>query len=223
MPFNADTLLEMTDLPGRVRDEVPRVMNRLLGQTFLYQDRDADNEDYYLVFRHRDVFTALCSVAGYTLLHDDYHRIFQVVSEYGYCRRRYKLDESLMIVVLRKLYEEQSEHLNLAKDPVVTLGEVREEYRTITGKERDLGIGQYDGLMRRMRNLGLVEALDGRSLDVHDSEARIRLRGSIKMLLPVQTAEELEAWLRRYRVSDPMDADDDDIDVDDDGYDGDEA
>jgi hypothetical protein len=225
MPVTVDTVLEVTDLPTKVRDEIPRVMNRLLGRTFLYQDQDADKDDYYLIFRHRDVFTALCSAAGFTLLHDDYHRIFQVISEYGYCRRRYKLDESLMVVVLRKLYEEQSEQLSLAKDPVVTLGEVREEYRTITGKERDLGIGQYERLMRRMRNLGLVEVVDGRSLDVHDSEARIRLRGSIKMMLPVQTAEELEAWLRRYRVTDDVpgrDNDDDDV-VDDDDFDGDDA
>jgi hypothetical protein len=82
----------------------------------------------------------------------------------------------------------------------VTVGEIREEYRTITGKERDLGIGQYETIMRRMRRLGLVESVQGRSLDVRDSETRLRLRGSVKMMLPVQTAEEMEAWLRRYRV-----------------------
>jgi hypothetical protein len=54
--------------------------------------------------------------------------------------------------------------------------------------------------MRRLRRLGLVDAVDGRSIEVRDSEARIRLRGSIKMILPVQTAEEMEAWIRRYRV-----------------------
>jgi hypothetical protein len=137
---------------------------------------------------------------GFTLLHDDYHRIFQVVSDFGACRRRYRLDESLMIVVLRKLYEECSERLSLAKDPVVTIGEIREEYRTITGKERSLGIVQYEDILRRMKRLGLIEPVDGRSLDVRDSELRLRLRGSVKMILPVQTAEEMEAWLRKYRV-----------------------
>jgi hypothetical protein len=147
-------------------------------------------------------------VAGFSLLHDDYHRIFQVVSDFSYCRQRYKLDESLMIVVLRKLYEEQVEQLSLATDPVVTVGEVREEYRTITGKERDLGIGQYEAIMRSLRRLGLIETLDGRSLDVRDSEARLRLRGSVKMILPVQTAEEMEAWLRRYRRANADDEED---------------
>ena len=75
-------------------------------------------------------------LAGFTLLHDDYHRVSTRISDYSYCRMRHKLDESLIIVVLRKLYEEQAEQLRLATDPVVTVGEVREEYRTITGKER---------------------------------------------------------------------------------------
>jgi hypothetical protein len=108
-----------------------------------------------------------------------------------------------MIVVLRKLYEEQVEQLSLAADPVVTIGEVREEYRTITGKERDLGVGQYEAILSRLRRLGLIEPLDGRSLDARESEARLRLRGSVKMILPVQTAEEMEAWLRKYRAAEP--------------------
>ena len=200
MTFTADSILKSTALPEKTRNEIPRVMNRLVGQTFLYQEDDSDKDDYYLVYRHRAIFAALLSVSGFTLLHDDYHRIFQVVSDFNTCRRRYKLDESLMIVVLRKLYEERAEQLNLAKDPVVTVGEVREEYRTITGKERTLGIGQYESILNRLRRLGLIEALDGRSIDVRDGEARLRLRGSVKMILPVQTADEMEAWLRKYQV-----------------------
>ncbi|MBI3163661.1 MAG: DUF4194 domain-containing protein [Chloroflexi bacterium] len=197
MPLH-ETLLQ--DIPEKSRREVPRIVNRLLGQTFLYQDVDSDKDDYYFVHRHRAVFEGLLELTGFNLLHDDYHRIFQVVSEYGYSRARFKLDESLMIVVLRKLYEEKIEHLSLANDPVVTIGEVREEYRTITGRERDLGISQYEMLLRRLRSLGLVETIDGRNIDVRDGEARLRLRGSVKLILPIQSADEMEAWLRKYRA-----------------------
>jgi hypothetical protein len=190
----------LQDIPEKSRREVPRIVNRLLGQTFLYQDVDSDKDDYYFVHRHRAVFEGLLELTGFNLLHDDYHRIFQVVSEYGYSRARFKLDESLMIVVLRKLYEEKIEHLSLANDPVVTIGEVREEYRTITGRERDLGMVQYEMLLRRLRSLGLVETIDGRNIDVRDGEARLRLRGSVKLILPIQSADEMEAWLRKYRA-----------------------
>jgi hypothetical protein len=200
MAFDFAEALESAGLPERTRKDVPRIVNRLLGQAFLYQDVDADKEDYYTVSRHRQAFDGVLALAGFTLLHDDYHRVFQVVSEYGYCRARFRLDETLIIIVLRKLYEEQAEQLRLAADPVVTVGEVREEYRTITGKERDLGVMQYEQILRRLRKLGLIDTLDGRTIDVRNSELRLRLRGSIKMILPVQTADEMEAWIRRYRV-----------------------
>jgi len=198
MSLPQETLL--TEIPERSRRDLPRIVNRLLGQTFLYQDMDGDKDDYYFVHRHRAVFESVLALTGFSLLHDDYHRIFQVVSEYSYSHTRYKLDESLLIVVLRKLYEDKTEHLSLASDPVVTISEVREEYRNITGRERDLGVGQYETLLRRLRAIGLIDTIDGRKIDVHDGEARLRLRGSVRLILPIQSASELEAWLRKYRA-----------------------
>jgi len=201
-------LNHLSSLPEKSQRDLPRVINRILGQAFLYQDKEEDKDDYYFVHRHRDACEAALELAGYNLLHDDYHRIFQAISEYSYCRARYKLDETLMIVVLRKLYEERTERLSLAQDPVVTIGEVREEYRTITGKERDLGIIQYENILRHLRTMGLIDTLDGRTIDVRDADARLRLRGSVRLILPVQTVDELDAWIRKYRSSDEEEIDD---------------
>ena len=192
----------LASIPEKSQRDLPRVINRLLGQVFLYQDKDDDNDDYYFIHRNRAACETALELAGFNLLYDDYHRIFQAVSDYSYCRTRYKLDETLMILVLRKLYEERIERLSLAQDPVVTIGEVREEYRTITGKERDLGIIQYETLLRRLRTMGLLDTLDGRTIDVRDGDARLRLRGSVRMILPIQTVDELDAWLRKYRTAD---------------------
>lgn len=192
-------LTAIASLPEKSARDLPRVINRLLGQVFLYRDKDEDKDDYYFVHRHRAACERALALAGFTLLHDEYHNIFQAISEFSYCRAHYKLDETLMILVLRKLYEERSERLSLAQDPVVTIGEVRDEYRTITGKERDLGVIQYETLLRRLRALGLIDTLDGRSVEVRDPEARLRLRGSVRMILPVQSVDELAAWVRKYR------------------------
>jgi hypothetical protein len=197
--MDAESFLTAAGLPDKARGDFPRVVNRLVGQSFVYQDVEADKEDYYFIHRYQPTIEAALGLAGFELRHDDYHRIFQVTSHYGYARAHYHLDESLMIVVLRKLYEERVEHLSLAADPVVTVAEVREEYRTLTGRERDLGIVQYETLLRRLRGLGLLDAVDGRAIDVRDGGARLRLRGSVRLILPVQSADEMEAWLRKYR------------------------
>jgi hypothetical protein len=36
---------------------------------------------------------------------------------------------------------------------------------------------------------------------VRDADARLRLRGSVRLILPVQTVDELDAWVRKYRSS----------------------
>jgi hypothetical protein len=46
----------------------------------------------------------------------------------------------------------------------------------------------------------LVETIDGRNIDVRYGEARLRLRGSVKLILPIQSTDEMEAWLRKYRA-----------------------
>lgn len=215
MSLDLDPVLSSNGLTEKARRDVSRVINRLLGQTFLYQDVDGDKDDYYFVHRHRAVFEGLLHMCGFSLLHDDYHRIFQVVSEFSYSRARYRLDQTLMILVLRKMYDEKVERLSLANDPVVTIAEVREEYRTITGKERVLGVTQYKELLTRLRAMGLIETLDGRSIDVRNGEARLRLRGSVRMILPIQTASEMEAWLRKYHADGDNGADGGDDDEED--------
>jgi hypothetical protein len=56
--------------------------------------------------------------------------------------------------------------------------------------------------------MGLIDTLDGRTIDVRDAEARLRLRGSVRLILPVQTVDELDAWICKYRVSDDEETDD---------------
>ena len=48
MSLDPESLL--SDLPEKSRRDVPRLVNRLLGQTFLYQDVETDKEDYYFVY-----------------------------------------------------------------------------------------------------------------------------------------------------------------------------
>jgi len=62
----------LTDMSEKARRDVPRMVNRLLGQTFLYQDVETDKDDYYFVHRYRSIFEELLELPGFQLLHDDY-------------------------------------------------------------------------------------------------------------------------------------------------------
>ena len=63
--------------------------------------------------------------------------------------------------------------------------------------------------------MGLIDTLDGKTIDVHRAEARLRLRGSIRLILPVQSADDMEAWLRKYRAVDGSTEDSDESELSD--------
>ncbi|MBI4630713.1 MAG: hypothetical protein HY740_03175, partial [Chloroflexi bacterium] len=51
----------------------------------------------------------------------------------------------------------------------------------------------------RLRAIGLIDTVEGRTIDVRATDSRLRLRGSIRLILPIKTVDEMDAWLRKYR------------------------
>ena len=69
MPLDFTPLLSSAGFTEKAGREVPRVTNRLLGQTFLHQDVEADKDDYYFVHRYREAFESMLKLSGFNLLH----------------------------------------------------------------------------------------------------------------------------------------------------------
>ena len=57
----------ISTLPEKSQRDLPRVVNRILGQVFLYQDKDEDKDDYYFIHRHREACETAIELAGYNL------------------------------------------------------------------------------------------------------------------------------------------------------------
>ena len=57
----------LSSLPEKSQRDLPRVVNRLLGQVFLYQDKDEDKDDYYFVHRHREACEAAPATGWLTI------------------------------------------------------------------------------------------------------------------------------------------------------------
>ena len=56
--MDSDSFLTAAGLPDKARADFPRVVNRLLGQSFVYQDVETDKEDYYFIHRYQPAFEA---------------------------------------------------------------------------------------------------------------------------------------------------------------------
>ena len=89
----------------RDKDEFARVCNRLLSNCFICKNNEATRKDYYFVTKYRKEFQEYLSVLGYRLEINEEYGVIQVTNPMNYNRYNMKLMESIIILILRILYD----------------------------------------------------------------------------------------------------------------------
>ena len=107
-----------------------RIVNWLLAHTYLLQgtyafedNMNRTNPDYLFVERNFELFQDYLEYAGFHLERDSNYGVIFLSSSYEF--NRVKLDKAttLMLYVLRLIYEEEREKLSLSRDIFTTTGD----------------------------------------------------------------------------------------------------
>ncbi len=108
-----------------------RIVNWLLAHTYLLQgtyafedNMNRTNPDYLFVERNFELFQDYLEYAGFRLERDSNYGVIFLSSSYEF--NRVKLDKAttLMLYVLRLIYEEEREKLSLSRDIFTTTGDL---------------------------------------------------------------------------------------------------
>ena len=108
-----------------------RIVNWLLAHTYLLQgtyafedNMNRTNPDYLFVERNFELFQDYLEYAGFHLERDSNYGVIFLSSSYEF--NRVKLDKAttLMLYVLRLIYEEEREKLSLSRDIFTTTGDL---------------------------------------------------------------------------------------------------
>lgn len=86
------------------RDEFRRVCNKLMSMCFITKQNDATKSDYYFILRHKEVFERYLDVLGYVLEINEEYGVVQLVNRENYNHVRLKLNESIILLILRILW-----------------------------------------------------------------------------------------------------------------------
>ena len=93
------------------KDNFSRVCNRLLGTCFLCKGNQNTKADYYFVLKYRKEFKEYLGVLGYRLEINEEYGVIQLTSPRGYNRMNLKLYDSIVLLILRILYDEKKREL----------------------------------------------------------------------------------------------------------------
>ena len=145
-----------------------RIVNWLLAHTYLLQGNYAfednmkrTNPDYLFVERNFALFQNYLEYAGFRLERDSNYGVIFLSSSYEF--NRIKLDKAatLMLYVLRLIYEEEREKLSLSRDIFTTTGDLVHKMISlgvIRRKPANLTLRDSLRILNRFR---IVEKVDG--------------------------------------------------------------
>ena len=145
-----------------------RIVNWLLAHTYLLQgtyafedNMNRTNPDYLFVERNFELFQDYLEYAGFRLERDSNYGVIFLSSSYEF--NRVKLDKAttLMLYVLRLIYEEEREKLSLSRDIFTTTGDLVHKMLSLgVIKRKPANLTLRDSL-RTLNRFRIVEKVDG--------------------------------------------------------------
>lgn len=195
-----DWVVQYEQLNTREREDFARIANRLLTATFIVKQQEGGRRDYYFVERNEAAFSGYLRLLQWDLIVDRAYGIVQAINKQGAGRLQLRLMESVLLLLLRLLYEECRKDLSLTDDVVCQVQEIHDKALTLRIRER--GVVEKKHLQNAFalfRRHSLVELIDE---DVTDPKCRFKLLPAILFAVRLEGLQELTDRLETYREGD---------------------
>lgn len=180
----------------RDKDEFTRISNRLLSQCFICKKNETTRADYYFIMKHKDKFAEYLSVFGYRLEISEEYGVVQLVNAQNYNRYNMKLFESIILLILRILYDEKKRELSVSDEVLVNMGDIHEKFMSLKIRDKMIDKTTLRNAISTLRRFQLVEPLDR---DLSNEDARLIIYDSILMAVKVEDIQAAYKKLENYR------------------------
>lgn len=177
------------------REQFRRVCGRLLSSCFICKRNENTKADYYFVMRLRETFEEYLGVLGLSLEISEQYGVIQLVSREGLGHASLKLADSIILLILRILYDEKKRELSLT-DVVVNVGDIQEKYLSMKVRDKQIDKTTMNNALRTLKRYNLVNLLDR---DMSQEDGRVLIYDSILMAVRVEDIQRVSELIDKYR------------------------
>ena len=178
------------------KDEFKRISNRLLSNCFVCKGNQASRSEYYFVLKYREKFRDFLEVLGYRLEINEEYGVIQLTNPQNYNHLKLKLYESIILLILRILYDEKKRELSAANEVIVNLGDIQDKYLSLKIRDKMIDKTKMRNALSLFRRFQLIETLDR---DLTNEESRILIYDSILLAVRVEDIRQAYEKLEQYR------------------------
>lgn len=178
------------------KDEFRRICNRLLSTTFLCKSNSSLRSEYYFVLKYKDIFSQYLEVLGFRLEINEEYGVIQLTNPQNYNRLNLKLFESVILLILRILYDEKKRELSISDEVIINLGDIQDKYLSLEIRDKLIDKTTMRNGLNLLRRFQIIELLDR---DLGSEESRVLIYPSILMAVRVEDIKQVFEKLQVYR------------------------
>jgi hypothetical protein len=193
-------LEEYNRLSPNEQAQFAEAIRRLLADGLIWREEESERRIYHFIARRASSIRDYLSVVGWELRHDERLGIFQVTHSEGAHRRRLNRDTTIWLLLLRLIYAEKRERLEvtLTRYPVVAIGAISQRYSEFFPGQTVRKRGSLEDALRTLHDLKLVRAAGGGAPRINDTENLIELLPTLEAVVPAGEISALAEKLREY-------------------------
>ena len=161
------------------------------------RQNQATKSDYYFIQKYKEKFEELLGVLGYRLEMNEEYGVVQLTNALNTNRQNLKLYESVILLILRILFDEKKRELSVSDEVIVNLGDIQDKFLSLKIRDKMIDKTTMGNALRLFRRYQLIELLDSDLQKMRSPE--ILIYNSILMAVRVEDIKSVYEKVDSYR------------------------
>ena len=146
--------------------------------------------------KYKEKFYECFALLGYRLEINEEYGVIQLTNPQNYNRYNMKLFESVLLLILRILYDEKRRELSVSDEVIVNVGDIHEKFLSLKIRDKMIDKTTFRNAISTLKRFQIIETLD---TNLTDEEARIIIFDAILMAVRVEDIKAVYEKLEIYR------------------------
>lgn len=199
------------NLNSRDKDEFTRICNKLFSICFINKHSDKTKKDYYFILKNKQLFESYIGVLGFRLDINEDYGVIQMVNNKNYNHLNLKLYESIILLILRIIYDEKRRELSLSNEVIISIGDIQEKFRALNIREKPIDKTTMSSSLKLFKKFNLIEPQDK---DLTNEDTSLIIYNSILMAVRMDDIQKIYKNLEVYKKGGDSDEEIDEDEID---------
>jgi len=172
-----------------------RIVNKLLQVNFITKKKPGDVNDYRFILAFKETFEAFFTLTDFLLFVKREDEVVYIQNENFYNHMRLRKTESILILVIRILYQRKKDFITLDENVEIYLNEIHAELTRIGYLDhKRITKDKLKPALSFLRNYNIIDYIDK---GLHD-DARIKIYPTILYVTNLESIKEIVNKLEGY-------------------------